>query len=401
MTDEAQEGSGERLTLRLIVRELFERFFSLERGWLCTFKELFTEPGPMIRRYIDGERLVYANPFAYLLVGIAINALVQKTVGFQTSTIEQVLSNPELTPGQVLVIQDLQRLLFKNLLYLSLVILIPFAILLRLFFRRSEFNLAEMVMFALYTVGHTAMFAVVVLPLGMLLSLHPAIIGMPLTLAYFSFAALGFFGGRVLTVLKTCAAYLLGLGSSGVAILLATFLYIILFQLSYFKGGDGWNLITAADQGATTVAQSLIEKGSDVNMTLRRTPLHVAVDRGHLEFVDLLLSKGADVDARDHRGQVPMLFAIRRQHTAIIQRLMEAGADVFRLNFSHGDQAGKAVLIQRLRDLSRRRQQAVRTKPIQPRQAPHPTPQPGTSQHRRSSRTRSRQTRVDHQRTPV
>ncbi len=39
--------------------------------------------------------------------------------------------------------------------------------------------------------------------------------------------------------------------------------------------------------------------------------------------------------------------------------LMEAGADVFRLNFSHGDQAGKAVLIQRLRDISRRRQQAV------------------------------------------
>jgi pyruvate kinase len=39
--------------------------------------------------------------------------------------------------------------------------------------------------------------------------------------------------------------------------------------------------------------------------------------------------------------------------------LMEAGADVFRLNFSHGDQAAKAELIQRIRDLSRRRQRAV------------------------------------------
>ncbi|OHB25751.1 MAG: pyruvate kinase [Desulfuromonadaceae bacterium GWC2_58_13] len=44
---------------------------------------------------------------------------------------------------------------------------------------------------------------------------------------------------------------------------------------------------------------------------------------------------------------------------AMLLALMEAGADVFRLNFSHGDQAGKAILIQRLRDLSRRRQQAV------------------------------------------
>lgn len=39
--------------------------------------------------------------------------------------------------------------------------------------------------------------------------------------------------------------------------------------------------------------------------------------------------------------------------------LMEAGADVFRLNFSHGDQENKSLLIRRIRDLSRRRRQAV------------------------------------------
>jgi pyruvate kinase len=39
--------------------------------------------------------------------------------------------------------------------------------------------------------------------------------------------------------------------------------------------------------------------------------------------------------------------------------LMEAGADVFRINFSHGKQEDKAILIQRIRELSRRRRQAV------------------------------------------
>jgi pyruvate kinase len=39
--------------------------------------------------------------------------------------------------------------------------------------------------------------------------------------------------------------------------------------------------------------------------------------------------------------------------------LMEAGADIFRLNFSHGDQAGKTQLIRRIRDLSRQRRRAV------------------------------------------
>ncbi|RMF44898.1 MAG: pyruvate kinase [Deltaproteobacteria bacterium] len=39
--------------------------------------------------------------------------------------------------------------------------------------------------------------------------------------------------------------------------------------------------------------------------------------------------------------------------------LMRAGADVFRLNFSHGDAAEKALIIERIRELSRRRQRAV------------------------------------------
>jgi len=40
-------------------------------------------------------------------------------------------------------------------------------------------------------------------------------------------------------------------------------------------------------------------------------------------------------------------------------QLMEAGADVFRLNFSHGDQENKAQVIRLIRHLSRRRRQAV------------------------------------------
>ncbi len=316
-----------RLTLRQIMHDLATRFFSLESGWLRTFKELFTEPGQMIRRYIEGERLVYANPFAYLLVATAISVVIQSLVGFQATMIESTLSNPELTPGQVAIIQDLQRLLFKHMLYMSLGILIPFAVMLRLFFRRSGFNLAEMAVFALYTVGHTALFAVVLLPLGKLFSLHPAVLGVPVTLVYFSYAAVRFFGGRVITVLKTLAAYVLGMGSYMIIMMLATMVYIILFQLSAFKGGDDWNLVTATEHGAAVVVQSLIEQGEDVNLTLQRTPLHVAADQGDMEIVDLLLVNGADVDTPNHSGQVPLFLAIRKGHLEIAWQLINAGAE--------------------------------------------------------------------------
>lgn len=42
-----------------------------------------------------------------------------------------------------------------------------------------------------------------------------------------------------------------------------------------------------------------------------------------------------------------------------LNALMDAGADVFRLNFSHGEQQDKAELIRRIRDISTRRRQAV------------------------------------------
>lgn len=40
-------------------------------------------------------------------------------------------------------------------------------------------------------------------------------------------------------------------------------------------------------------------------------------------------------------------------------RLMEAGADIFRLNFSHGDHTSKALIIESIRRLSQQRQRAV------------------------------------------
>ena len=44
---------------------------------------------------------------------------------------------------------------------------------------------------------------------------------------------------------------------------------------------------------------------------------------------------------------------------AQLQNLMEAGADIFRLNFSHGDHASKALIVERIRRLSQKRQRAV------------------------------------------
>ena len=52
--------------MALVLREIVERFFDVDKGWLRTARDLTLGHGAMIRRYVQGHRKVYANPFAYL-----------------------------------------------------------------------------------------------------------------------------------------------------------------------------------------------------------------------------------------------------------------------------------------------------------------------------------------------
>ncbi|KAG6412767.1 hypothetical protein SASPL_125454 [Salvia splendens] len=59
-----------------------------------------------------------------------------------------------------------------------------------------------------------------------------------------------------------------------------------------------------------------------------RTPLHWAVDRGHLNITALLLNKNADVNAKDGEGLTPLHYAAGCERTAIAELLVKHGADI-------------------------------------------------------------------------
>jgi ankyrin repeat protein len=63
------------------------------------------------------------------------------------------------------------------------------------------------------------------------------------------------------------------------------------------------------------------------------TPLMMAAGLGRLDMVDLLLARGAAVDARDRRDYTALFHACYqreedRGHPAVVQRLLQAGADI-------------------------------------------------------------------------
>ena len=59
-----------------------------------------------------------------------------------------------------------------------------------------------------------------------------------------------------------------------------------------------------------------------------RTPLHLATENGHEAAVQVLLGKGADINAKDCNGSTALHFAAEQGHEAIVRLLGENGADV-------------------------------------------------------------------------
>ncbi len=93
-------------------------------------------------------------------------------------------------------------------------------------------------------------------------------------------------------------------------------------------------LHVAAETGYINFARSLLDSGTDVNVTERnlRTPLHLAANHGKLAVAQLLLERGADVDARDEMDWTPLHFAAQQGHPELVRLLLENHADVLVLN---------------------------------------------------------------------
>lgn len=89
-----------------------------------------------------------------------------------------------------------------------------------------------------------------------------------------------------------------------------------------------WSAVKAGEEEG---ALALLRAGTDVGVRDQnsRTLLHIASWQAHMGMVDLLLKFGAEVNARDRTGLIPLhLATARSRHINIIALLLHCGAEI-------------------------------------------------------------------------
>ncbi|WP_319803449.1 ankyrin repeat domain-containing protein [Wolbachia endosymbiont (group B) of Aporia crataegi] len=109
---------------------------------------------------------------------------------------------------------------------------------------------------------------------------------------------------------------------------------IVVFLISY-KNEYGYTLLHyAAKNNNSDLVDLLLTKGADINAkdNSGNTPLHLATLNGKLQVVKKLLEKGADINAKDNSGNTPLhlatFMATLNGELQVLEKLLDMGADI-------------------------------------------------------------------------
>ena len=154
-----------RLTVKSVFQEFFERYFSFDNKFLLTSLTLLKNPELVVNGYINGLRIRYVNPITYLIVAATLSGFQIFLIknGYLNFDLEIIPQNQDKIPFDMKnyfewIFDHQSLLMFISIPFLAIISKI-------VFFKNKEFNFAEHNLIYFYTYSFCSIFTLVfVLP---------------------------------------------------------------------------------------------------------------------------------------------------------------------------------------------------------------------------------------------
>ena len=206
-----------RIDGRFIIREIASAF-NAERGWLYTLKELLIRPGESIRRYITEDRSWFVKPIAFVIITSLIYTLVSNYFHIDAKEFQAQLSVEKETlvlPTQILLI----NWIIDYNGYATLITGFFMALWVKLFFRKSGYNLFEIFALFCYMLGMGSLFSSVFFIIQGLTNLNLILISTLIVTIYYIWVTGQFFERKKAgSYIKAFISCVLGLLTFGIII---------------------------------------------------------------------------------------------------------------------------------------------------------------------------------------
>jgi len=153
-----------RLTVRRVIRDLWESITNVDHGFLHTVIVLFTQPGQTVCDYISGRTRPYMNPLRFAILLATVSVLLNFTFGIYEDTQSEIseIFVPEENAEEFMENQQKALQFIRPFMNFIPILLVPAtAFFFRLFTRsRLSMNYAEHMVAGFFGMGQLSLIGI-------------------------------------------------------------------------------------------------------------------------------------------------------------------------------------------------------------------------------------------------
>jgi len=222
-----------RLTLKTFFEDFFNRIYGLDGAVPNTIIGLWKHPGKVAQEYIDGIRGKYVGPVGYYFLMFTLFFILiavfevdmNKYTGVKelNDTITQT-TGEELNEEKLKFQKTIQQTVFKNLQYLTILFFPIFALWAKVFYKKSNYNILESIVFLFFVNAQMLFFNMVGIIIFILVGEPYKLIINIFGITFFAWAASQFYIGKVTfkNIIKSTFFYIVSFISLFIFIMLIT-----------------------------------------------------------------------------------------------------------------------------------------------------------------------------------